>query len=186
MNHQSDRAASAKSERANFAPLQEGAVAAAIAAETPLQDDVRRMVAELNAYLQPLTPPEFQFQLTVEQMAEPGVTVFVARDANGEAIGMGSLKEHGDGLGEVKRMYTFPHARGQRIGARIVERIESLAAERGLHRLVLETGEARGFEAAWHVYERAGFQICGAVLDYPDSGFSRFYEKAVTPAAARA
>ena len=42
----------------------------AIAVETPLQDDVRRLVAELNAYLIPLTPREFQFQLTVEQMAE--------------------------------------------------------------------------------------------------------------------
>ncbi len=44
-----------------------------IAVETPLQDDVRALVAELNAYLIPLTPREFQFQLTVEQMADPAV-----------------------------------------------------------------------------------------------------------------
>lgn len=158
----------------------------AIAAETPLQDDVRRMVAELNAYLRPLSPPEFQFQLTAEEMAEPSVTVFVARDAAGKAVGMGSLKDHGGGLGEVKRMYTFPHVRGQRIGSQLVRRIEALATERGLGRLVLETGEAPGFEPAWRVYERAGFTVCGAVLDYPDSGFSRFYEKALTPMASRA
>ena len=76
-----------------------------IAIETPLQDDVRAMVAELNDYLIPLTPREFQFQLTVEQMAEPTVTLFVARDG-GRAVGMGALKDHGDGLGEVKRMFT--------------------------------------------------------------------------------
>lgn len=155
----------------------------AIAAETPLQGDVRRMVADLNAYLRPLSPPEFQFQLTVEEMAEPSVTVFVARDEAGQAIGMASLKDHGGGLGEVKRMYVFPELRGKRIGALLVERIEALARERGLDRLVLETGEAPGFEAAWRVYEHAGFTICGAVLDYPDSGFSRFYEKALTPAS---
>jgi putative acetyltransferase len=151
-----------------------------IEAETPLQDDVRVMVAELNAYMIPLTPREFQFQLTVEQMAEPTVTVLVARDETGRAVGMGSLKVHDPELGEVKRMYTLPSVRGQRIGSRILKRIEALAADKGLRRLVLETGEAPGFEEAWRVYERGGFTICGAVLDYPDSGYSRFYEKILT------
>lgn len=150
---------------------------AAIGIETPLQDDVRDMVAALNACLIPLTPREFQFQLTAEQMAEPSVTVFVARDPAGRAIGMGALKVHGGGLGEVKRMFTLPEVRGQRIGAKLLQRIESLAREKGVTRLVLETGEAPGFEPAFRVYERGGFQVCGAVLDYPDSGYSRFYEK---------
>ena len=148
-----------------------------IASETPLQDDVRLMVAELNASMIPLTPREFQFQLTVEQMAEPGVTVLVARNEADEAVGMASLKEHGDGLGEVKRMYTVPAVSGQRLGARLLEEIELLARTKGVSRLVLETGEAPGFEAAWRVYDRGGFTVCGAVLDYPDSGYSRFYEK---------
>ncbi len=151
-----------------------------IAAETPLQDDVRAMVAALNAYLIPLTPREFQFQLTAEQMAEPAVTVFVARDCDGRPLGMGALKDHGGGLGEVKRMYTLPDVRGQRIGSLLLRRIEQLARERGITRLVLETGEAPGFEPAWRVYERGGFTMCGAVLDYPNSGFSRFYEKSLS------
>jgi len=148
-----------------------------IAHESPLQDDVRRLVAELNAYMQPLSPPQFQFQLTVEQMAEPGVTVFVARDDAGAAVGMASLKVHDAELGEVKRMYTLPKVRGQRIGSALLQRVEALALEHRLPRLVLETGEAPGFEEAWRVYERGGYTQCGAVLDYPDSGFSRFYEK---------
>lgn len=149
----------------------------AIAVETPLQDEIRQLVAELNAYMIPLTPREFQFQLTVEQMAEPTVMLFVARDETGRAVGMGALKEHGEGLGEVKRMYTLPQVRGQRVGSAILKRIEEEAQARGVSRLVLETGEAPGFEPAWRVYERGGFNTCGAVLDYPDSGFSRFYEK---------
>jgi len=148
-----------------------------IAVETPLQDDVRALVAELNAYLIPLTPREFQFQLTVEQMAEPSVTLFVARNEAGQAVGMGALKDHGGGLGEVKRMYTLPAVRGQRVGAALLARIEGLAREKEITRLVLETGEAPGFEPAYRVYERGGFERCSAVLDYPDSGFSRFYEK---------
>jgi putative acetyltransferase len=149
----------------------------AIAAETPLQDDVRDMVSALNAHMIPLTPREFQFQLTVEQMAEPSVTVFVARNGDGNAVGMASLKEHGEGLGDVKRMFTKPEVRGQRVGSALLRQVEQLARDRGLSRLVLETGEAPGFEAAWRIYERSGFTQCGAVLDYPDSGYSRFYEK---------
>ncbi|WP_185985148.1 GNAT family N-acetyltransferase [Aureimonas mangrovi] len=151
-----------------------------IAAESPLQDDVRAMVAALNAHMQPLSPPEFQFQLTVEQMAGEGVTVYVARDASGQAVGMASLKEHGEGLGEVKRMFTTPAVRGKRVGSQLLRRVETLAAERGISRLVLETGEAPGFEPAWRVYERGGYTVCGAVLDYPDSGWSRFYEKTLS------
>lgn len=151
-----------------------------IAVETPLQDDIRRLVAELNAYMIPLTPRQFQFQLTVEQMAEPAVTLFVAREDDGRAIGMGALKDHGGGLGEVKRMYTLPEIRGRRIGAVILENIERKARERGVSVLKLETGEAPGFEPAWRLYERGGFSVCGAFLDYPDSGFSRFYEKTLS------
>ena len=149
----------------------------AIAAETPLQDDVREMVAVLNATMIPLTPREFQFQLTVEQMAEPSVTVFIARDGEGRAVGMASLKQHDARLGEVKRMFTVPAVRGKRVGSALLKRVEALAREKNIARLVLETGEAPGFEPAWRIYERSGFTQCGAVLDYPDSGWSRFYEK---------
>ncbi|MCB9993966.1 MAG: GNAT family N-acetyltransferase [Hyphomicrobiaceae bacterium] len=148
-----------------------------IAPETPLQDDVRRFVAELNAYLRPLSPPEFQFQMTVEQMAEPHTTVLVARDESGRAVGMASLKVHGDGLGEVKRMYTLPEVRGQRVGRKLLDELELLARSKGLNVLKLETGEAPGFEPAWRLYERSGFVRCGAFLDYPDSGWSAFYER---------
>ena len=153
-------------------------MAVTIAQETPLQDDVRALVADLNAYLIPLTPREFQFQLTVEQMAEPSVTLFVAR-AEGRPVGMGALKDHGNSVGEVKRMFTLPEVRGKRVGTAILQQIEGLARQKHLARLVLETGEAPGFEPAYRVYERGGFTVCGAVLDYRDSGFSRFYEKKI-------
>jgi putative acetyltransferase len=145
-----------------------------VAVETPLQDDVRVLVAELNQTLLALTPPEFCFHMTVEQMAEPSTTLFVARD-DGAAVACGALKRHDASIGEVKRMYTRPSHRGRRIGAVIVERIEALARQEGLQRLVLETGDRH--PAAWTVYERAGFTRCGPVLDYPESAWSVFYAK---------
>ena len=147
-----------------------------IGVETPLQDDVRALVAELNTALLELTPPEHCYHLTVEQMAGHDTTVFVARDG-GLAVGCGALKRHEAAVGEVKRMYTRPSHRGHKIGAQIVARIEGLARQEGLKRLVLETGDRH--PAAWTVYERAGFSRCGPVLDYPDSEWSVFYEKSL-------
>jgi len=145
-----------------------------IAVETPLQDEVRTLVAELNAVLLELTPPEHCHHLTVEQMADADTTVFIARDG-GNAVACGALKRHTSGIGEVKRMYTRPSHRGRRIGKEIVACIEALARSEGLKRLVLETGDRH--HAAWKVYERAGFTRCGPVLDYPDVTWSVFYEK---------
>jgi putative acetyltransferase len=155
-----------------------------IGIETPLQDDVRELVALLNAYLQPLSPPEFQFQMTVEQMADPKTTVFVARDDSGRAIGMGALKVESPELAEVKRMFTRPEVRGQRIGVALLERIEALARNKGIAHLMLETGDTPGFEPAQRLYTNSGFVRCGAFLDYPDSKYSAFFEKWLVANAA--
>ncbi len=147
---------------------------ATIAVESPLQDDVRVLIAALNETLLELTPPEYCSHMTVEQMADADTTVFVARD-DGRAVACGALRRHDDGVGEVKRMYTIPAAQGQGIGGRILERIEELARSEGFSRLVLETGHLH--PAAWRVYERGGFTRCEPVLDYPESDYSVIYEK---------
>jgi putative acetyltransferase len=147
-----------------------------IATETPLSDDVRALVQALNAWALEQTPREFTHHMTVED-----TTVFIARSDDGQAIGMGALKRHGEGLGEVKRMFTLPTARGSGLAGEIVGRIETLARSEGLQRLALETGAVESFAAAWRVYERAGFQRCGAFLDYPaDSPHNIYYEKHLT------
>lgn len=155
-----------------------------IAVETPLQDDVRHLVADLNAHLRPLSPPEFQFQMTVEQMAEPSTTVFVARDAACRAVGMGALKIHSPELAEVKRMFTRPETRGTGIGRKLLDAIEGAARKAGIAVLKLETGATDGFEPAWRLYRRGGFAPCAAFLDYPDSDYSAFFEKRLDPAYA--
>jgi putative acetyltransferase len=153
-------------------------VSLSIAIETPHSDDERALVADLNARAPEQTPREHTHHMTVEQMAQPDTTVFVARDADGAAIGMGALRRHADGVGEVKRMYTRPAARGLGVGRAIVAAIEALAMREGCVRLVLETGAVPSFGSAWRVYEQSGFTRCGAVLDYPaGTGHNIFYEK---------
>jgi len=144
----------------------------AIAVESPLQDDVRALIAELNAALLALTPAEFCYHMKPEELAAPNVTVFVARSA-GRAVAMGALRREGP-VGEVKRMYTRPEVQGQGIGGRILAAIVDTARADRLSQLVLETGDRH--PAAWRVYERAGFSRCGPVLDYPDTPYSVFYQ----------
>lgn len=145
--------------------------------ETPLQDDVRGLVSQLNAHLLPLSPLEFQFKMTVEQMAGSDTTVFVARDETGRAVGMGALKVADHGEAEVKRMFTRPEVRGQRVGSALLDAITTLAQGKGVQHLMLETGTGPGFDGAHRLYTRSGFSPRGPFFDYPDSEWSAFFEK---------
>ena len=153
-------------------------IAFRIEQEDPRQPAIRQMIAELNAYLLTLSPPEACYHMTAEEMADPSTTVFVARTPEGRAIGMGSLRREGDGIAEVKRMYTRLEARGQHVGSALLDRILDLANREGIEKLVLETGDRH--PEAWALYESRGFSRCGPVLDYPESQWSVFYEKPLT------
>lgn len=142
--------------------------------ESPLTDEVRTLIAELNSVLLALSPPEACYNLTVEEMADPTVTVWIARDGDA-AIGCGALKRHSDTVGEVKRMFTRPAWQGQGVGRHVLDKILETAEREELKTLVLETGDQH--PAAWAIYEKAGFTRCGPVLDYPDSPYSVFYQK---------
>jgi putative acetyltransferase len=149
-------------------------MAVTISVESPLQDDVRALIAALNKHLLEITPPEFCSHMTAEQMADSDTTVFIARD-DGRAVACGALRRHAESVGEVKRMYTLPSYQGKGLGGQILAMIEALARKEGCTELVLETGHRH--DAAWRVYERGGFLRCGPVLDYPPSEYSVFYEK---------
>jgi putative acetyltransferase len=153
-----------------------------IAIESPLQDEVRALVAQLNAMALSLTPAEFCHHMTVEQMADASTTLFVAR-VDGQAVAMGALRRDANGVGEVKRMFTDPAHRGRGLGGAILTRIEELARAEGFTRLVLETGS--NFDWAKRLYERAGFVSCGPLLDYPASPWNAFYEKPLAAELAR-
>lgn len=155
-------------------------MAVTVEPESPLQDEIRELVRQLNVYLLSLSPPEACYHMTVEQMAEAPTTLFVARDETGRAVGIGALRREGNGVGEVKRMYTLPEVRGRRVGSALLDHIIALAKNEGIDHLVLETGDRH--PEAWRLYESRGFTRCGPVLDYPLSQWSVFYEKLLTEA----
>ena len=150
-------------------------MAVTVEQESPLQGEVAELVRQLNEYLSSLTPAEFNFFMSVEEMNEPATTLFVARNEAGRAVGIGALRREDAGLAEVKRMYTLPEVRGQGVGGKLLDAIVTLAENEGIGKLVLETGNEH--PDAWRLYESRGFTRCGPVLDYPDSEWSVFYEK---------
>ena len=79
-------------------------------------------------------------------------------------------------------MYVRPDARGKGVADGIVERLEQEARERGVRRLVLETGDAQ--LAAMKFYQRVGFSRCGAFGHYASmpaeaTRRSMFFEKGI-------
>ena len=81
-----------------------------------------------------------------------------------------TLREREPGVGEIKRMYTLPAARGRGHASQILEALVASARARGLERLILETGDRQA--AALALYAGAGWTRCPCFAPYgvePDS-----------------
>jgi putative acetyltransferase len=144
-----------------------------IATEPPRQADILRLIALSDDYMASLYPPESNHLLDIASLERPEVCFLVAR-GDGKVLGCGSYVAY-DGYGEIKRMFVDPDARGLKIGVRLLETIERLAANAGLPLLRLETGihqpEAIG------LYRRFGYVEIEPFADYSPDPLSLFMEK---------
>jgi ribosomal protein S18 acetylase RimI-like enzyme len=80
---------------------------------------------------------------------------------------------------EIKRMYVAPEARGNKLGAAVLDRLEVEAVALGVDRIVLETGDRQ--QEAMRLYERAGFAARDTWGPYRQSPHSRCFEKRRDP-----
>jgi putative acetyltransferase len=147
-----------------------------IGVESPEQQDIRRLIGELDGYLDTLYQPEQCHHLTASELNGDDVAFFTAR-ADGKLIGCGALRRIDPALSEIKRMYVLPALQGKGIGGQILAAIEAHALEQGAATLVLETGIEQPDACA--LYRKYGFTQRGAYLDYPDDGVSIFMEKRI-------
>ena len=145
-----------------------------IAPESPRQDEIVRLIGELDAYLGALYPAESNHLLDIDSLAAPDMRFLVAR-RDGTAVGCVALRVDAEGYGEIKRMYVDPRARGARVGRRLLDRLEEQARAEGLRLLRLEAGihqpEALG------LYRAAGFTDRGPFGAYVPDPLSVFMEK---------
>ena len=124
------------------------------------------------------SPPGHVFALDLSGLRTPDVTVWTAWE--GEAlVGIGALRDLGDGGGEVKSMRTDPRRLRRGVGAAILEHIIGVAEARGLRRLSLETGSGPAFEPALALYRKRGFVDGEAFGGYQRSAFNQFLHLAL-------
>src|SRR5450759_4918733 len=62
----------------------------------------------------------------------------VAFDDDGTAVGCGVLRDVGDGIGELKRMFVVPACRGRGTSRLVLRELERRSREAGVQRLILE------------------------------------------------
>ncbi len=112
--------------------------------------------------------------LTLGDLLSPDTTFVVAR-LDGQPAGCGALRPLEPGVGEVKRMYTAPWARGNGVALAVLTALEEHARQRGYQALRLETGDRQ--LAALRLYERAGYRPIPCYGRYASRAWSRCFEK---------
>jgi putative acetyltransferase len=152
-----------------------------IRAERADHPQVRALLDALDAYLASLYAPEDNHILGVEALLASDVC-FLSAWRGDALLGCGAFRRMpgepataGEPYVEIKRMVVTPEARGQGVGARLLEQLEQIAVGDGIALALLETG--RDQLEAVRLYERLGYRPCGPFAGYPDNGLSVFYAK---------
>jgi DNA-binding MarR family transcriptional regulator/GNAT superfamily N-acetyltransferase len=102
----------------------------------------------------------------------PSGTFVVAR-IDGEPVGCGGLKTLDGEMGEIKRVWTAPSARGLGVAGRIMRQLEQHAAEMGFSAVRLDTNKS--LTEAQALYRKLGYREIGRYNDNPYAG--HFFEK---------
>ena len=150
--------------------------------EDPGKPETRALLEASSVYMGALYPAESNHLLSVESLQRPEVTFVVARIEE-RAVGCGAVVQVGAGWAELKRMFVSPAARGRKVGWRLLQKLEAIAAERGATLLRLETGIRQ--PEALALYRSAGFVEIGPFGQYQADPLSLFMEKPITTATGR-
>lgn len=152
------------------------ASAVVIDAEDPASADARACVEayfrELDARLDGGFDPGRGNPPEAADYVPPNGLFLVAR-LDGRAVGCGALRATAPGVGEIKRMWVAPSARGLGIAQRMIESIEQHAMRAGMDRLQLDTN--RTLSEARALYLRNGYREIAPYNDNPHA--DHWFEK---------
>lgn len=110
--------------------------------------------------------------------APPAGCLLVAMQ-DGRPAGCVAMRDCGDRVCEMKRMFVPEEFRGAGIGRALVGRIIAAARSAGYERMLLDTGKRQ--QAAMKLYESFGFRRIEAYYPLPDDmrNYLRFYALAL-------
>jgi putative acetyltransferase len=130
------------------------------------------LVSELDAFQNALYSAESNHCLDLPKVTDEQLRCIIVRDEGGLPAGCGALLFHENGSAEIKRVYIRPEYRGRKLGEQIVSAIETIASEKNLSLLQLETGIHQ--QPAIELYRRCGYEICNAFPPYATDPLSVF------------
>jgi len=143
-------------------------------AEDPDSEASRLLIAELDAELATLYPPEARFGLHEDDRDE-GRLVFLVARVSDRPVACGALRTLDEKMGEVKRMYVVPDLRGEGVSRRVLAAIETIAIGKRHEVLRLETGNRQ--QAAMSLYRSSGYHEIAKYGGYVRSEYSVCFEK---------
>ena len=114
-----------------------------------IEQDIPAAVDGVMYHLGQFAPPAGRLLLVVE---------------DGTVLGCGGLRPIAPGVGEIKRMYVRPEARGRGLGRQLLDALLAAAQHAGYQQVCLDTDGL--MPAAHQLYRAAGFQPCDP---YPES-----------------
>lgn len=133
----------------------------------------------INAYLAELAQrfaggfdPNQSPSANPDELRQPNGVLLLA-SLDGQAIACGALKRLDRQVGEIKRMWVAPDARGLGVAQRLLEQLEQQAQGFGMRVLRLDTN--RTLTEARALYERNGYRQIPAYNDNPYADF--WFEK---------
>ncbi len=142
-----------------------------IAAEDPRTPDIVAVLEAHLAFAHEVTPEDHVHALDLDGLAVPEITFCAARDG-AELLGVGAIRDLGDGRGEIKSMHTLATARGRGVGRQMVDHLLGIARASGMSWVGLETGTYEAFAPARALYAALGFEECPPFADYTDNPYS--------------
>ncbi|MBP9099076.1 MAG: GNAT family N-acetyltransferase [Ferruginibacter sp.] len=136
-------------------------------------EDFKELVRLLDLYLAEKDGDDHSFYDQYNSIDKLNNVVLVYKD--GLAVACGAVKEYSTGVMEVKRMYTRPEFRGQKIASKVLQELEKWSLELGYHTCILETGRRQ--EEAVGLYQHTGYTIIPNYGQYQDVAYSLCFEK---------
>ena len=144
------------------------ASAIGFAVDPPASRDAQWCMAEHFSELDRRFSTGFQHDCSIAEdlavMAPPKGWILIARIYD-EPVGCGTLTAHGEGLGEIKRVWLADRLRGLGAGRRLMAALEDLARTAGVTRLRLDTNES--LAEAQALYRSMGYREIPRFNDNP-------------------
>ncbi len=139
------------------------------------QHCLRQYYAELNQRFHGGFDPHSDGPSALDDFKPPHGCFLVAR-LFGDAMGCGALRTFEAGVGEIKRMWIAPSARGLGIGRRLLAALEQEALSRKLRVIRLDTNKS--LSQAQRLYRSSGYHQIKPFNDNPYAQL--WFEKELT------